>query len=105
VSCAEALRWTLTAKRLRPPAQGCRSGYPGITIENDCSTATRLRHLVIYFKYVATALRLESMIRFTQGSRSGNPGLYDTTALRLATKRMWTRLENLTHLQNDTGYK
>jgi hypothetical protein len=38
----------LTAKRLRPPAQGCRFGYPGITSENDSSTATRLRHLHLF---------------------------------------------------------
>src|SRR6185295_8593969 len=42
----EQKRPSLTAKRLRPPAQGCRFGYPGITGENESSTATRLRHLV-----------------------------------------------------------
>ena len=36
-------RVTATAKRFRPPAQGCRCGYPGIGRKNDHSTAPRLR--------------------------------------------------------------
>ena len=33
----------VTATRSRPPAQGCRRGYPGIRRKNDHSTAPRLR--------------------------------------------------------------
>ncbi len=48
---------SLTAKRLRPPAQRCRRGYPGITNENDYPTARRLRHFFVSSKNDATALR------------------------------------------------
>src|SRR5260370_41624637 len=57
----------LTAKRFRPPAQGCRRGYPGIRNENDYPTARRLRHFFVEFP--------------AQGSRSGNPGLEDVGPL------------------------
>src|SRR2546425_13167794 len=80
--------WDKTAKRLRPPAQGCRFGYPGIMNEKDYPTAKRLCHFVELRHFVekktgATALRLGPKPFPTQGSRSGNPGLEDATALRL----------------------
>jgi len=58
-----------TAKRLRPTAQGCRCGYPGL-----------LSHVVSNPERVASASRnrvaVGLTIQFqTQGSRSGNPGL------------------------------
>src|SRR5437588_9348746 len=40
----------LTAKRFRPPAQGCRRGYPGIRNENDYPTARRLRDFFVQSK-------------------------------------------------------
>ena len=39
-----------TAKRFRPPAQGCGRGYPGIRNENDYPTARRLRHFFVESK-------------------------------------------------------
>jgi hypothetical protein len=66
-------------KGLRPPAQGCRFGYPGSTEMNDFSTATRLRHLRFeeINKAGATALRLrDPKRRFPRvAARRGNPGL------------------------------
>jgi len=50
------------------------------------STAKRLRHFLDESKAGATALRLGILrTALTQGSRSGNPGLEDATALRFAT--------------------
>jgi len=71
----------LTARRLRPSAQSCRRGYPGITNEiiiqpqGGCGISSAHQH-------GATALRLGLKPLLTQGSRSGNPGLEGATALR-----------------------
>src|SRR5437660_6228570 len=75
----------LTARRLRPSAQGCRRGYPGITNEiiiqpqGGCGISSAHQH-------GATALRLGLKPLLTQGSRSGNPGLEGATALRFGAR-------------------
>jgi len=61
---------------LRPPAQGCRFGYPGKLV-GRYSTATRLRR---FLREKCTQqsqphLRLKQISFVTQGSRAGNPGL------------------------------
>ena len=52
------VRYWVTATRLRPPAQGCRFGYPRLTRFGECPTATRLRLFLIRRGNDATALRL-----------------------------------------------
>jgi hypothetical protein len=72
---------TATAKRFRPPAQGCRFGYPGVTDEDDIQPQGGC---------VISSSRKPAQPRCgwcskqfpTQGSRSGNPGLEGATALR-----------------------
>ena len=46
----------------------------------------------------ATALRLQDQFSFSQGSRSGNPGLEGATASRLSTKHQ--RGANETHVRS-----
>jgi len=72
--------WFSAPTGLRPPAQGCRFGYPG-----------KRRHQSINRNAVATALQLTRWRnRFavgihsrtcSQGSRNGNPGLEDIAPL------------------------
>ena len=73
-----------TAKRFRPPAQGCRLGYPGIMNENDYPTAKRLCHLVESRKKPAQPRCGWVQNHFLpRVAEAGNPGLEDATALRL----------------------
>jgi len=73
-----------TARRLRPQAQRCRFGYAGKQkrmIFNRNAVASFLGDNPICRNRVAVEIQ---QIRSTQGSRSGNPGLCDATALRFA---------------------
>jgi hypothetical protein len=47
----------------------------------------------------------ESLVLFSQGSRSGNPGLEAVTASRLSARYQVDHSENLTHLDQDLLYK
>jgi hypothetical protein len=66
--------WTSTAKRLRPPAQGCRFGYPGIRVKNDGSTATRLRNLrqvLVRRNGVAVGIKTFALPRLAEAANLG----------------------------------
>ena len=76
----------LTPTRLRPKAQGLAAsatlGFLAKELFNRKAVASFPRRI----KIGATGLRLEFDESLIHGSRSDNPGLKDTTALRLTSR-------------------
>jgi len=69
----------ITAKRLRPTAQGCRFGYPGDHGELGGSTATRLRLRVTD----ASFIEQRQCCRVGRLSKRRNPFRVETDLLLL----------------------
>jgi len=78
---------TLNRDAVAPSSPGlAASATLGQWIKNH-STAKRLRHSATNQRRPQPPCGWESTKPRTQGSRSGNPGLQDSTALRFAQKR------------------
>src|SRR5213080_2186707 len=86
-----------TATRLCPTAQGWPLWLPWDLIAKELFNRKAVASFPRRIKIGATALRLEFYETRAQGSRSGNPGLKVTTALRFAAalRRFWAFFNRL----------